>query len=1067
MAFLLGPLILAYFGLLGTACAAAFNRRIPSAVLLTSPIIGVGIALPLALTLNRLGLPVASFALALTVSLGIVAALCLAWRRPQISWDEALALAPVMLAGMLLAGAPTLMYGFDWVGNANSDMGLYVNAAANFLRHGFFDVPDLATLASNADAARNAWFWEILPPNRYGADMLVALVAAVSHVSTYEIYMVVEIAAFGALVAATAAVVIDLGSRVRTYVSAALIAVASPLLMYVVYQQLLPQLLGQAAISAFVALVATGGAVRQRGVTIGCAGVALLLCYPETSPIVALGGAVTVAATVIARPREARRLAVAAIGPAAIAIATVLVLLNVQLFTVAATFATLSRIGGSVANEGVGAIIYYVIPSGLANLWGLVPFDDYGEPWVSISIVAGFAALVALFVAGFRSLRRARFADGMLVAILLFCLYLFARRSSYGLFKLAFLLQPFAVPFVAATIVSAGDLLRRRLRVRPPWGVAAALTTAIALTVYSTSVYLGSTSDAFARDNAKFTELHAATTHRLYRQLDAIERAQAPHVSFRTDVLLPNLATLEGVAFYGHPLSYVTLDPYENMYDAEARHRLAPAIVGWPSGERAEAFVRVRQRVALVPPRFVVVAGKPVAAYVPIQAAAAASDELIETGPNLTILNRSATRGRFDVRAVPWRDVHDRLALVKSDLGFPPLTRLRSFALGPVEPDPFDRANTVATVGNAMLLEVLRGGPAVRLRLDLTGTLNPDHVDDLPPITIVGASTQTIDGLGNGAARIVTEPIRPFTQFGHRYVVVRFGDRTLHFTSPRSWLMGMFGRDVDPQPRVFALYGRDISIDGEDPPPPSTLTTFPRDLFDPGLRFSGIYEDGWMSTLAHLRLRATSAAFFRLRANVPPNQPEHTIAVSIDGRPATNFIARPATYVTIQLKSPGSGDHEITIASSAAAAIGPADPRKVWGRIEEVGFAADIVGPGIDLVDENEWYPFETFDQRTFRWTKRVVRLRVGASASPRTLRLEVAPGPAPVDVTATVAGTSRRFRVEREQEIDLDLPPAAHPLAVVITRPAGRVATPGDPRDLALRVFSARLSAAGADRSP
>ncbi len=1067
MLLLLAPLLLAYFMLLGIAVAAAFARRIPTAVVLVSPVTGIGILLALTLSLNRMGIPVQSFGLALTLVLAAAAAAVIIARRPEIAWSELRDLSPAIAAGMLLAGAPILAFGFAWAGNSNPDMGLYVNSAANFLRHGFFDVADLATLRSNVDAARNTWFWEVMPPNRYGADALVAIAAAVFRVATYEIYMLVEVAVFGALIMATAALTLDRGLSLRTYVTATLIAVANPLLLYALYQQLMPQLAGQAAMVGVVALAQiadSGRASWQRGAALGCAAVAMLLIYPEISPIAVLGACVTAPFVLYAHRRDLRAFLIAAAPAAAAAVGAVLVLLNVQAFTVLATLSTLFRIGSTVAAEGVGAINYYLVPSGLANLWGFAPLDGLPEPWLSIAIVAGFVALVAAAAASFWALRRGRYADGMAAAVILFMLYLFKGRSSYGLFKMAFILQPFIAPFAAAAIVAASGRLARASSIRRPWSVAAVLAVAIGLTAFSSEVNLGSTADAFAHVNANYTALHAASTDGLYAQLDRIESEYgktAPHAAFRTDALLPNLATIEGAAFFGHALSYRTLDPYSFAYGA-VDHPHQRTIVGWPTAQRDTAFRRANERRKEFVQQKIVVDGKGVGTYIPPATALDPNDVLIETGPDLTILNRSASTEPFDVRAVPSRNVRNWLALVDSDLGFPPYTQLSSYAVGPVEPDPFAHAGTVATVGTSMLLEVINGDPEVRFRLELTGTLNPGRVDDLPQVTVTGTTTKKVGGLGNGAARIVTPPVRPFVAFGHRYVVLRFGERTLHFEAPRSWLMALFGRDVDLVPRRFATYGRDISLVDALPAAPSIVSTFPRDLFDRSLLFSGIYEDGWMSGTVRARMNAPVGGFFRLRVNVPPGADDHTIAVSIDGRPVKQFIAVPSTYAEVQFPSPGPGDHDIAMTASGVSQIGSADPRMVWGRLEALGFLPDIVGTGVDLADNAQWYPFETYQNRTFRWMKRTAHLRVAASRVRRVLRLEVAPGPSvggKLDLAVTAGGRTRQIRVDRDQEIDVDVPAATVPLDVALSRPAGTIRVPNDPRDLTLRMFLAKVT--------
>lgn len=78
--------------------------------------------------------------------------------------------------------------------------------------------------------------------------------------------------------------------------------------------------------------------------------------------------------------------------------------------------------------------------------------------------------------------------------------------------------------------------------------------------------------------------------------------------------------------------------------------------------------------------------------------------------------------------------------------------------------------------------------------------------------------------------------------------------------------MELYGRDVPIDQRRLVGFGRDISLVSEEEyltlAPPSQLLSFPADLTNPDLEYSGLYEDGWVS----------EAAFFRLTQPAAPSQ---------------------------------------------------------------------------------------------------------------------------------------------------------------------------------------------------
>lgn len=1133
IALLFAVAIVLFLGLVGLGVMTLFGRRISLGILLLSPAIGMGVTLPIELSFNRAGLPVEAFGQWLVLGFAVFFGIVLAIRRPTIPWNRLLPLIPAYVAGALLAGAPLLLYGFHWAGNSNGDMSVYVSTADDFLHHGFFDVASLHELMRGTDVPRNLWFWEVAPPNRFGTDALLALVAAAAHLRTYEIYMSLSVAAFLMLIMGVGALCANPQMERRIATVTILFAVASPLMFLSVYQQILPQLLGQVCFVGIVAAVQVGGSgLLQRPIALGCCATALSLVYPEITSLFGAGIALTLPVALWQRRKDLAAYVKRLAPVAFIAGAVVLVLENVQIFTWAAAMQILESVVGRSVGGGPGAITYYMIPSGIANLWGLEPFVSYRDPWLTISIIAGAIGFLAAAIVALRCLLRyAKFSDGMLLGIQLAFVWLVIGRSGYPAFKIAFWLQVFLAPAVALMILWAADRLARILRTPPVFARAGLVTLCLAATAFSTYTYMGATSDLFMHTKAEFTEISGASRNDLYGTLDAIARRYANQIGrpIRMDALNWQLDLLAGIALRGHPLEYQGADPFLQFFGNTTV--IVPEIIGWPGGlrdfvtrtakQRARLFAQKilslpsatnhveftaaddptavptrniasdsdifsagwsewnprgfnSQRVAdvgpdkahggwesylgngrpvdtgvisdpisvkpgetvtasvwidpsgtlgsfnsriyintadtvptknliseiyhgrkpgrvsisvTIPPGITSIyllfstdgailakgqwftwsmpmleVGSRMTPYVPSTPFTRfyiySKDEkvfvppaqpfdrrdglFLEIGPQLSLLNRSRMKAPFMVRIVPWNTVRSWLLLVESDFGTPVTLLVDQFtpAMGDVEPDPYNQPNFMATVGRSMLLEVINGPPTVRLQLALTATFNPRPYTQIPPIVIMGTSRLKIPSVGVGSARIVTPPIRPFSAFGRRYLIVYFGDRLLKFNYDRVWLMNLYGRDIDIDPRQFALFGRDISIAGPLPPAPVQIGSFPRDLMNPGLLYGGIFEDGWVGRKFSVRLHSNDEADgLRLRLTVPPASRKQIVTVKIDGRLSGRITVKPSTYVDVNLPGAPPGDHTVTVqAASTGKNVLRYDVRPVWARLQEIGF---------------------------------------------------------------------------------------------------------------------------------
>lgn len=159
---------------------------------------------------------------------------------------------------------------------------------------------------------------------------------------------------------------------------------------------------------------------------------------------------------------------------------------------------------------------------------------------------------------------------------------------------------------------------------------------------------------------------------------------------------------------------------------------------------------------------------------------------------------------------------------------------------------------------------------------------------------------------------MISPPLLPQQIAGRSFLALDMGMDGLPFPDERSGLMRLYGSAIHVDPRRLVAFARDISLLSEQDyarlSPPSSLSSFPRDLAHPDLEYSGIYEDGWTSEHASFTLtQAPLTSTLLLRASVPnitPNFQTH-LTVSLDGRPIARRTLAPGPF---ELRVPATPD---------------------------------------------------------------------------------------------------------------------------------------------------------------
>ena len=144
--------------------------------------------------------------------------------------------------------------------------------------------------------------------------------------------------------------------------------------------------------------------------------------------------------------------------------------------------------------------------------------------------------------------------------------------------------------------------------------------------------------------------------------------------------------------------------------------------------------------------------------------------------------------------------------------------------------------------------------------MSFTRTLNGEGRTLLPESALVSdVATERLPFVGNGSANIISPPLRPIVWRGRSYFAVDLGLDGILFPNRKAGLMRLFNIQIPYDPRRVVGFARDISLIDEPEytslARPKAINSWPKGLLDhAGLEYSGIYEDGWVSSRAFLVL---------------------------------------------------------------------------------------------------------------------------------------------------------------------------------------------------------------------
>ncbi|MFZ9746008.1 MAG: hypothetical protein ACO3G4_05195 [Opitutaceae bacterium] len=1033
-ALLLSLAFVAYLTLVGGGLLAACRWR--GGVLRTwllAPAVGLaGVILGLML-LNQAGLPVRTFAWPLTLGLGVAAAGILRWRRAVLPRQALAPFAGVAVASLLWTGWPQLRFGFNWLSYVNDDFVNYCLAADRFRDFGFWRAPQLAELAGT-DIAQYYWFMHVPGLMRFGSEITLAWVSALTGLKALGIFMPVILGLGLVQLAAAGALVLHRGRwRRRAWLTMALLAV-SPLFMLGSLYQLIAQVGGLGLMLAATVVLTQRLPARRSGaipaiVILSVLGAALCVTYPEVTAFAGLAGVVAAGfETVRQRRLPAARLTLFLYG-----VAGVMILLRTNMLSYVFTIMLQLGSGFRSVDLSLSLFPYFMIPTGLANLFGLMPLAvNFPEPYTSAAILVGGLALVAALAAGVREA-----GAGVPMALLLLVQFALALRlmtsgNDFGLYKLAMFLQP-------ALAASLAGLIRRRPRrgLSGPLARARAARAAAPTALHYTRVSQGDRAGGL-------TEAKSASAL----------GTEAPPVPAGTRVLadVNNLvaAKLAAAELRGTDLRYLSRDYYQQIAPIEYE-RLGTTLVGLhphfddllsARPRLAERDARTVQTLRLFETTF----RAPRLDYAP-----GAADAYLTLDPALGLFNKFRYPAPLEPRALfrllPAAEVRNHLVFVHSGRGNHYYLGDRNrIAIFQQEADPYTPRQDFTGIGRFLLLRVERPDAELYVRLLATKTfMGPGHTAWAPEARLLGAEPVLLRLPGHGAVNRILGPVRPVTLGGAAYIALDLNELPVQFPFERSGLASLYNPQVPLDSRKLVAYARDISALGREEVAalrrPARLGKFPDDLlFASGLEYAGIYEDGWVSPESEFILTGTPAGgVARIRGFIPelPGRPLGAGVIRIRaGDRAFTVPARVGGFDWLLPLPAAAATTHLRLSFSAQASLPEKDRRPIGAQLNLVEVFPTLPTNTFEFgIAGGARLPARGIDQDGWLERGAVIDL---PSGGPRVLRLRLEfpdwsglpegriTTVLQADVSAAGEGVVREHRLPAAQYSVVDLPVAA-----------------------------------------
>jgi len=262
----------------------------------------------------------------------------------------------------------------------------------------------------------------------------------------------------------------------------------------------------------------------------------------------------------------------------------------------------------------------------------------------------------------------------------------------------------------------------------------------------------------------------------------------------------------------------------------------------------------------------------------------------------LRLPSRSVINGEFrkEVSQAVEDSVSPRLVFVPSSIGewwSTPGKRFES-AFSIPEPDPHIDGGVMQAFGRFALFRVENASGPISLDLSVSSSFLPQHDFRLGDVVIYGSEMIRVRTMGEGSANLVTPEFNPKQHAGVSYFLIDFGisPKTFPPYSP-SFLSRLYGQEIERDPRQVTIFVRNLSLHSSSRTCSDSPTLLKVRLGALAGCYSGMFEDGWMSSHVELYPRAELVGK-RVKITGYLNETPEVDAPTIDfnGKPIRVFV---------------------------------------------------------------------------------------------------------------------------------------------------------------------------------
>jgi hypothetical protein len=384
-----------------------------------------------------------------------------------------------------------------------------------------------------------------------------------------------------------------------------------------------------------------------------------------------------------------------------------------------------------------------------------------------------------------------------------------------------------------------------------------------------------------------FSEIPEVSSSNLVGQIIG---AESPYTSSMGPILSTTATLsqtkLEAIATQGKPILFLSRDPFKNISSTsgEGNSITSRRQVKFPDGSTGNYFQQLKYLSGNRPK----------------------NDWFLMSNDVYSSINKTtyATKKKFwDYKLI--KNPVDYLVFINSNKA--PIFDSRDKnlpALFPAEQNPMVHGAYIQSVGSTLLLQVENFRPHSNLIVNMSSTILSQYSRRIPNITIVGLNTIVGHSEGIGSSRLLIPGVVPITINNQQYIEIKFDQKLKPFPSSNLGFSKIYGSKIVYDSRLVSTFLSDLSFVSPSSAKlmnsPSRVNSFPRDLQNSELNYSGAYEDGWMSPSFYFDLKSTGSSLINISGFVPlvgKNKSFSTMVTPIiDGIVAKNFTLRIGNF---------------------------------------------------------------------------------------------------------------------------------------------------------------------------